>query len=85
VVSEKSKKPAQVWGKRSAEFYTGLEGDEVLVHVVTGQRFRGALIGVDTYDLVIRQASGLEVLIPKGNVVYVHPALTKTTVEERDA
>ena len=67
-------KPPQVWGKRSAAFYAGLQGQPVVVATVTGQRFSGRLVGVDVYDILIRQGSELELLIPKGNVVYVHAA-----------
>jgi hypothetical protein len=62
----------QVWGTRSAEFFAGLEEQPVTVATVGGKRLKGTLIGVDVYDLIIRQASGLELLLPKGNVVYVH-------------
>ncbi len=65
-------KPQQVWGKRSHEFLAELEGKIVSIAVTTGKIFRGQLIGVDVYDLIIRQESGLELLIPKGNVVYIH-------------
>jgi hypothetical protein len=75
-MSKNKKKPAQVWGRRSAAFYADLEGETVTVAVVTGKCFRGTLVGVDTYDLIIRQGSGLELLLPKGNVVYVHAAST---------
>ena len=67
-------KPAQVWGKRAAEFYTALENQLVQVAVSNGKVFKGTLIGVDVYDIIIRQPSGLELLIAKGNVVYVHKA-----------
>lgn len=67
----------QVWGKRSAEFFGALEGQEVLVALVSGQRLRGLLIGMDVYDLVIRQSSGLGVSIHKGALLYVHAASTK--------
>ena len=67
-------RPAQVWGKRAAEFYTALENQLVQVAVSTGKTFRGTLIGVDVYDIIIQQESGLELLIAKGNVVYVHKA-----------
>ena len=67
-------RPAQVWGKRAAEFYTDLENQLVQVAVATGKIFKGTLIGVDVYDIIIRQESGLELLIAKGNVVYVHKA-----------
>ena len=67
-------RPAQVWGKRAAVFYTDLENQLVQVAVATGKIFKGTLIGVDVYDIIIRQESGLELLIAKGNVVYVHKA-----------
>jgi small nuclear ribonucleoprotein (snRNP)-like protein len=65
-------KPAQVWGRRAAEFYEELEGQLVLVAVSNGKMFKGHLVGVDVYDIIIRQDSGLELLIPKGSIVYVH-------------
>jgi len=67
-----NEKAKQVWGKRSHEFYTDLENAPVIVAVSSGKVFKGELIGVDVYDLLIRQDSGLELLIPKGNVIYVH-------------
>jgi hypothetical protein len=72
-MTERSK-PPQVWGKRSAAFYAGLQNETVLVVVANGKAFKGQLIGVDVYDIVIQQESGLELLIPKGSIVYVHKA-----------
>ncbi|MBN1812562.1 MAG: hypothetical protein JXA14_12055 [Anaerolineae bacterium] len=68
------KKPAQVQGKRSAEFYEQHIDQVVNIAVSTGQVFKGTLVGVDQYDLILLQDSGLELLLPKGNVVYVHRA-----------
>ncbi len=65
-------KPAQVWGKRAAAFYAELENERILVAVSNGKMFKGHLVGVDVYDIIIRQESGLELLIPKGGIVYVH-------------
>ena len=65
-------KPAQVWGRRAAEFYEELQNQLVLVAVSNGKMFKGHLVGVDVYDILIRQESGLELLIPKGGIVYVH-------------
>jgi len=70
-MNEKAK-PTQVWGKRSADFYAELENQLVLVAVTSGKVFKGNLIGVDVYDILIRQETGLELLIPKGNVIYIH-------------
>lgn len=65
-------KPSPVWGRRTAEFYEDLKNQQVIVAVSDGQRFAGKLVGVDTYEIHLRQDSGLELLIVKGNVVYVH-------------
>jgi len=65
-------KTPQVWGKRAAEFFAALENQPVQVATTTGKLFKGTLIGVDVYDIVIRQESGLELLLPKGNIVYLH-------------
>jgi hypothetical protein len=66
------KKPATVWGRRSHQFYAALENEVIRVATVNDQAFKGTLIGVDVYDIIIRQTSGLEILIPKGSIVYVH-------------
>lgn len=70
-MSEKEKTPT-VWGKRANDFYAELQEQPVLIASSSGKVFKGILIGVDVYDLVIRQESGLELLIPKGNIIYVH-------------
>ncbi len=65
-------KSKQVWGKRSQQFLAELQNQTVVVATVNETRLRGTLVGVDVYDLIIRQSSGLELLLPKGNVIYVH-------------
>ncbi len=65
-------KPPQVWGKRSAEFFTQLDGQTILVAVSNGKVFKGKLVGVDVYDIIIQQESGLELMLPKGNIIYIH-------------
>lgn len=62
----------QRWGKLAADFYAGLQEQPVIVAVVGGQKFKGTLIGVDIYDILMRQETGLELLIGKGQIVYVH-------------
>ena len=61
-----------IWGRKAPQFYAGLREQEVVVHTVTGKTFRGTLVGVDVYDIVIRQDSGLEIMFSKGNIVFVH-------------
>jgi len=71
-----SKKPAvaQVWGKRTAEFLQTLQDRPVQVLTTSGKAFQGTLVGVDVYEILIRQPSGLEILLTKGNIVYLHAA-----------
>ncbi len=63
---------AQVWGKRTAEFLLDLQDRPVYVLTTSGKAFRGTLVGVDVYEILIRQSSGLEILLTKGNIVYLH-------------
>ena len=65
-------KASQVWGKRAAEFFAELENQPISVAVSNGKVFKGRLTGVDVYDILIRQDSGLELLLPKGNIIYIH-------------
>ena len=70
-----AKKPRQVpytHGTSSADFYARHVGQNVVVNVTTGKAFKGVLVGVDQYDVIIRQETGLELLFSKGNVVYIH-------------
>jgi hypothetical protein len=61
------------WGKTPAEFIHDLEGRFVLVALANGKSFKGTLVGADPYSFVLKQGSGLEMLINKGNLLYMHP------------
>jgi len=65
-------KTTGIWGRKAPQFYKALHEQEVVVHTVTGKSFSGTLIGVDVYNIIVRQASGLEIMFPKGNIVFVH-------------
>jgi hypothetical protein len=65
-------KTTGIWGRKAPQFYQDLREQEIVVHTVTGKAFRGTLVGVDVYDIVIHQENGLEIMFPKGNIVYVH-------------
>ena len=69
--TEKSK---TVWGQGQAAYLAGLKDKRVTVVFADGKALKGTLTGVDTYDLFIKQNSGLEVMICKGSVKYLHPA-----------
>jgi len=69
-----TEKPKVNWGQSQAAYLAGLEGQQVTVVFLDGKALKGALTGVSTYELFIRQKSGLEVMIPKGAIKYLHPA-----------
>lgn len=69
-----TEKPKTVWGQSQAAYLAGLKGERVTIVFADGKALKGTLTGVDTYDLFIRQNSGLEVMISKGSVKYLHPA-----------
>jgi sRNA-binding regulator protein Hfq len=71
---EKAKKPKRNWGQNQAEYLAAMEGKQVTVVFADGKALKGELTGVDTYELFIKQANGLEVMISKGAIKYVHPA-----------
>ena len=71
---EKQKKPKRNWGQNQASYLAALEGKQVTVAFADGKALRGELTGVDTYELFIKQSNGLEVMVSKGAIRYLHPA-----------
>jgi sRNA-binding regulator protein Hfq len=71
---EKAKKPKRNWGRSQAEYLAALEGKQVTVVFADGKALKGELVGVDTYEVFIKQANDLEVMISKGAIKYLHPA-----------
>lgn len=64
----------KTWGMTAAEFYAALQGKPVRVELIGGKAFAGELLGVDQYDLMIKQSSGLVLLIPKHAFALLHAA-----------
>ena len=71
---KKAEKPKRNWGQSQAKYLAALEGKQVTVVFADGKALKGELIGVDTYELFVKQANGLEVMISKGAIKYLHPA-----------
>ena len=72
-----AKKPPRIpdiWGTSSAAFYAELEGEAIVVQLLTGACLTGLLSGVDRYDLFLEQADGREVLVAKGAIAYAQRA-----------
>ncbi len=71
---EKAEKPKRNWGQSQAAYLASLEGKQVTVVFADGKAMKGKLTGVDTYELYIEQSNGLEVMINKGAIKYLHPS-----------
>jgi len=69
-----AEKPKVNWGQGQAAYLAGLRDKQVTVVFQDGKALKGALTGVDTYDFFIRQKTGLEVMVSKGAIKYLHPA-----------
>lgn len=67
-----AEKPKRNWGQGQAPYLADLQDKPVIIVFVDGKAMKGTLTGVDTYELFIRQESGLEVMIMKGAIKYLH-------------
>jgi len=72
--NEEKKKPKNNWGQNQAAYLAALQGRQVTVVFLDGKALKGELTGVDTYELFVRQANGLEIMISKGAIKYLHPS-----------
>lgn len=73
-MNNERKKAKRNWGQNQAEYLAALEGKQITVVFVDGKALKGELTGVDTYELFIRQSNGLEIMISKGTIKYLHPS-----------
>ena len=71
---KKTEKPKRNWGQSQAGYLAALEGKQVTVVFADGKALKGELTGVDTCEIFIKQPNGLEVMISKGAIKYLHPA-----------
>ena len=80
-MAEKKEKPKLQtrWGQSQAAYLLNLRDKPVTVVMIDGKALKGTLTGVDTYEIFIRQDGGLEILIPKGAVKYLHPMTAKNS------
>jgi len=69
-------KPASLvrWGRDPGAALYDLRGHLVAVKCTDGKLYKGELVGLGVYQLVIVQTSGLEMVVNKGALVYVHGA-----------
>jgi sRNA-binding regulator protein Hfq len=72
-MSNDEKKPKRNWRQSQAGYLAALKGKQVAVAFPDGEALKGELTGVDTYELFIKQSQGLEVMVSKGAIKYLHP------------
>jgi sRNA-binding regulator protein Hfq len=75
--NEEKQKPKRNWGQSQASYLAALEGKQVTVVMADGKAMKGELTGVDTYEVFLRQSNGLEVMINKGAIKYLHSAMVE--------
>lgn len=63
--------PAKMWGMTTAEFYAGLRDKPVQIVTMDGKLYKGLLVGVDQYDLLLKQTGGVTILIAKHSIKLV--------------
>jgi hypothetical protein len=70
-VNEKQSNAPRTWGVSSAEFYANLRDAPIQAVTLDGKLYKGTLVGVDLYDLVIKQTSGATILLAKHAVKFL--------------
>jgi len=65
---DKANKPPRTWGVSASEFYAGLQDKTILLMTVHDIKVKGTLLGVDLYDIVIRQPNGIPILLAKHSI-----------------
>ncbi len=60
------------WGQNQDNFLTALKDKWIKVAFTDGKVIKGALIGVDIYEIFIKPAKGPAVMIAKGAIKYLH-------------
>lgn len=77
-ISRGATKAKAIWGRNSAKYLFALMDKPVTVRLCDGSAIAGTLVGVSTYELFIRQAGGLEVMVFKNAIKFLHPSLSDT-------
>lgn len=71
-------KPTTVWGISSREFYDAVQNKPVRVTTMDGKIYTVTLVGVDQYDLILKQGDGALILMPKHAIKLIIPGNSKT-------
>ncbi len=66
-------KSTTVWCISSREFYDAIHDKLVRVTTTDGKIYTATLVGVDQYDLVLKQGDGALILMPKHAIKLIVP------------
>ena len=71
-------KPATGWGISTREFLEQAQNQLVRVTTLDGKTYPATLVGVDQYDLVLKQGDGALILMPKHAIKLIVPGNGKS-------
>ncbi len=60
------------WGLGANEFFRSLASKPIKLAAMDGKLYSGTLVGVDQYDLFVRQTNGLTLMFPKHSIKFLH-------------
>ena len=66
-------KPAHVWGMSAREFYDALQNKLVRITTIDGKVYTATLVGLDLYDLILKQSDATFILMPKHAIKLIVP------------
>ena len=71
-----SNETKQRWGRQPESALHDLQGQWVRVKMISGKAYRGKLTGASPYQIVIQQETGLELIVNKGAMIFLHKSAT---------
>ncbi len=60
------------WGQNQSDYLAALKDKWVKIAFTDGKVIKGALVGVDIYEIFIKPAKGPVVMVSKGAIKYLH-------------
>ena len=71
------------WGLGANDFYRSLANKPIKLTALDGKLYSGTLVGIDQYDLLVRQANGLTILFAKHALKLVHADTSDPSSSQR--
>lgn len=77
-----SSKSSPYWGLGANDFYRSLANKPIKLTALDGKLYSGTLVGIDQYDLFVRQTNGLTILFAKHALKFVHADTSDVNVSK---